>query len=239
MKLADFGLARSTMASDGKEFRAAEFTNNVVTMWYKSPELLLGSVKYSYPVDIWSAGCVVAELELGRPLFPGKNELEQLDLIFRALGTPSEDSWSGMGSLPEAKSLLPSLQKYTSTLVESLRSRISEPMLKLLERILIADPAKRISANGCIDSSYFVGMIDREHDIYQCGSIQLHGDLHEFQTKQQRREIERLSKQNSAQTTSRPVEGEKVEAKAVPVEDDLSSFVVPDIEFPQKKMQKK
>ena len=56
LKLADFGLARSTMASDGKEFRK-EFTNTVVTMWYKCPELLLGSQNYSYPVDVWSAGC--------------------------------------------------------------------------------------------------------------------------------------------------------------------------------------
>ena len=56
LKLADFGLARSTTASDGKEFRN-NFTNNVVTMWYKCPELLLGGQNYSYPVDVWSAGC--------------------------------------------------------------------------------------------------------------------------------------------------------------------------------------
>lgn len=155
LRLADFGLARSTMASDGKEFRA-DFTNNVVTMWYKSPELLLGSVKYSYSVDVWSAGCVVAELELHRPLFPGKTELEELDMICRSLGTPGEESWSGIKSLPEYSSLLEALPRYSSTFTETFRSKISPSMLQFLERILIPDPNKRFSSKACIESSYFV-----------------------------------------------------------------------------------
>ena len=189
LRLADFGLVRSTMASDGKEFRA-DFTNNVVTMWYKSPELLLGSVKYSYPVDVWSAGCeneclsifywsttfssycspyptcllsstllssgVVAELELHRPLFPGKTELEELDMICRSLGTPGEESWSGIKSLPEYSSLLEALPRYSSTFTETFRSKISPSMLQFLERILIPDPNKRFSSKACIESSYFV-----------------------------------------------------------------------------------
>jgi len=70
LKIADFGLARSLLLSDGTT--CTELTNNVVTMWYKSFELLLGSTCYSFEVDVWSAGCVIAELELGKPLFPGK-----------------------------------------------------------------------------------------------------------------------------------------------------------------------
>eukprot|EP00605_Chrysophyceae_sp_TOSAG23-4_P000135 GSChrysophyteH1.ASY1.ANO1.154.1 assembled CDS len=88
VKLADFGLARSAALPDGREGRI-DMTNNVVTIWYRAPELLLGSQRYSYGIDVWSAGCVFAELARGRPLFPGKTEVEQLDLIFRTLGTPS------------------------------------------------------------------------------------------------------------------------------------------------------
>lgn len=71
LKLADFGLARSRTSSDGREGGVKDMTNNVITMWYKPPELLMGDTRYSYPIDMWSAGCVLAELELGRPLFPG------------------------------------------------------------------------------------------------------------------------------------------------------------------------
>jgi cyclin-dependent kinase 12/13 len=71
VKLADFGLARSRTSVDGREGKI-DMTNNVITMWYKPPELLLGERRYSYHVDMWSAGCVLAELELGRPIFPGQ-----------------------------------------------------------------------------------------------------------------------------------------------------------------------
>eukprot|EP01035_Chromulina_nebulosa_P020652 gene20652-26776_t len=62
-------------------------------MWYKPPELLLGSHQYDYSVDMWSVGCVLAELDLGRPLLPGKSEYEQLELIFKTIGTPNEETW--------------------------------------------------------------------------------------------------------------------------------------------------
>lgn len=85
IKLADFGLARSVVGPDGREGKM-DLTNNVITMWYKPPELLLGTQRYSHPVDMWSAGCVFAELELGRPLFPGKTELEEIKLICDTIG---------------------------------------------------------------------------------------------------------------------------------------------------------
>jgi serine/threonine protein kinase len=95
IKLADFGLARSTLSLDGREGKI-DMTNNVVTMWYKPPELLLGAVRYTYSVDMWSVGCVMAELELGRPLFMGKTEPEQLEMICKVLGSPSEENWPGV-----------------------------------------------------------------------------------------------------------------------------------------------
>lgn len=86
LKLADFGLARSIHGN-------ADLTNKVVTLWYRPPELLLGATKYDASLDMWSVGCVLAELYLGCPLFPGKNEIEQLTRIFDICGSPSLENW--------------------------------------------------------------------------------------------------------------------------------------------------
>ena len=92
LKLADFGLARAF----GIPVRS--YTHEVVTLWYRAPDVLMGSRRYSTPVDIWSIGCIFAEMSNGRPLFPGTSENHQLSLIFRALGTPTEEiyliSWT-------------------------------------------------------------------------------------------------------------------------------------------------
>ncbi len=94
LKLCDFGLARRY----GEPLRP--YTQLVVTLWYRPPELLLGATEYSTAVDAWSCGCVLAELLLRAPLFAGRSELAQLDLIFKATGTPTEASWPGVGRLP-------------------------------------------------------------------------------------------------------------------------------------------
>jgi cyclin-dependent kinase 2 len=115
IKLADFGLARAF----GVPVRT--YTHEVVTLWYRSPELLLGSQYYSTPVDIWSIGCIFAEMITKRPLFPGDSEIDQLFRIFRTLGTPDECSWPGISTLPDYKSSFPkwpkqNLQKITKSL---------------------------------------------------------------------------------------------------------------------------
>jgi len=94
LKLADFGLARSF----GIPVRS--YAHEVVTLWYRSPEVLLGSRHYSTPIDMWSVGCIFAEIASGRPLFPGRNEKDQLLRIFKVLGTPTLDDWPGMAALP-------------------------------------------------------------------------------------------------------------------------------------------
>lgn len=95
LKLADFGLARAF----GIPVRS--YTHEVVTLWYRSPDVLLGSRKYSTPVDVWSIGCIFAEMSNGRPLFPGTSESDQLNLIFRKLGTPSEELYPAIVELPD------------------------------------------------------------------------------------------------------------------------------------------
>ncbi|TMW55980.1 hypothetical protein Poli38472_008628 [Pythium oligandrum] len=86
LKVADFGLARSIRGDQ-------LFTNKVVTLWYRPPELLLGATSYDASIDMWSIGCVFAELYIGHPLFQGKTELEQINKIFDICGTPTTDSW--------------------------------------------------------------------------------------------------------------------------------------------------
>ncbi|KAF8407528.1 hypothetical protein HHK36_006662 [Tetracentron sinense] len=101
LKLADFGLARAF----GIPVRT--FTHEVVTLWYRAPEILLGSRHYSTPVDVWSVGCIFAEMVNQRPLFPGDSEIDELFKIFRFLGTPNEEIWPGVTSLPDFKSAFP------------------------------------------------------------------------------------------------------------------------------------
>jgi serine/threonine protein kinase len=75
----------------------------VVTLWYRAPEILLGCKKYACAVDTWSIGCIFAEMATGRPLFPGDSEIDELFRIFRVLGTPTEATWPGVSSLPDYK----------------------------------------------------------------------------------------------------------------------------------------
>ncbi|XP_020215700.2 probable serine/threonine-protein kinase At1g54610 [Cajanus cajan] len=88
LKIADFGLANSfAIKPEGP------FTNRVVTLWYRAPELLLGSTHYGYSIDLWSAGCLLAEMFHGRPIMPGRTEVEQIHMIFKLCGSPSADYW--------------------------------------------------------------------------------------------------------------------------------------------------
>jgi len=93
LKLADFGLARFN------GIPVARLSSQVVTLWYRPPEVLLGSHKYSSSVDLWSIGCIFAEMVGGSPLFKGSNDEDQTKEIFRTLGTPKEDDWPGFKEL--------------------------------------------------------------------------------------------------------------------------------------------
>lgn len=101
LKLADFGLAREY----GVPIR--RYTHEVVTLWYRAPEVLLGAKHYSTPVDAWSIGCIFAEMVNKQPLFPGDSEIDELFRIFRVLGTPDENLWPGVSKLPDYKTSFP------------------------------------------------------------------------------------------------------------------------------------
>jgi len=100
LKVADFGLAREY----GSPLKP--YTLNVVTLWYRAPELLLGAKQYSTAIDMWSIGCIFAELISKQPLLQGRTEIDQIDKIFRLLGTANEKIWPGFSQLPNAKKCL-------------------------------------------------------------------------------------------------------------------------------------
>lgn len=149
IKLADFGLARAF----GIPVRV--YTHEVVTLWYRAPEVLLGSPRYSTPVDIWSIGCIFAEMVTKRPLFHGDSEIDQLFRIFRTLTTPTEESWPGVSSLPDYKSTFPCWK--SNTLAQSVKN-IEPNGLDLLQKMLIYDPAARLSAKDAMTSPYFMNL---------------------------------------------------------------------------------
>lgn len=101
IKLADFGLARSF------HLPMRGYTHEVVTLWYRAPEILLGTKFYATGVDIWSLGCIFAEMILRKPLFPGDSEIDQIYRIFQHMGTPNENIWPGCTQLPDFKPIFP------------------------------------------------------------------------------------------------------------------------------------
>ncbi|XP_050260451.1 cell division control protein 2 homolog A-like isoform X1 [Quercus robur] len=146
LKLADFGLARAF----GIPVRT--FTHEVVTLWYRAPEILLGSRHYSTPVDVWSVGCIFAEMVNQRALFPGDSEIDELFKIFRVLGTPNDNTWPGVTSLPDYKSTFPKWpSKDLATVVPSLDSA----GVDLLSKMLCFDPSRRITARSALEHEYF------------------------------------------------------------------------------------
>ncbi|KAJ8515453.1 hypothetical protein ONZ45_g4970 [Pleurotus djamor] len=147
LKLADFGLARAF----GIPMRT--YTHEVVTLWYRAPEVLLGSRHYSTAIDMWSVGCIFAEMAMhGHPLFPGDSEIDQIFKIFRILGTPSEESWPGVSQLPDYKASFPQWsQQDLSRIVDAL----DEDGLDMLKKTLTYDSAKRISAKRALLHPYF------------------------------------------------------------------------------------
>ena len=107
--MADFGLARAF------SIPIRPYTKEVLTLWYRAPELLLGINEYSTPVDIWSIGCIFAELVLRQPLFKGEYEIEQLFKIFHLLGTPNKDTWPDVESLPNYSKEFPKFKPHFRT----------------------------------------------------------------------------------------------------------------------------
>lgn len=136
LKLADFGLARAF----GIPLRT--YTHEVVTLWYRAPEVLLGSRHYNTAIDMWSVGCIFAEMAMRTPLFPGDSEIDEIFRIFRTLGTPNDDTWPGVQSLPDYKTTFP---QWGGIPLKQAVPSLDDTGIDLLRLMLIYDPAARIS----------------------------------------------------------------------------------------------
>ncbi|KAF5182666.1 kinase domain [Thalictrum thalictroides] len=152
LKIADLGLGRAFTVP------LKSYTHEIVTLWYRAPEVLLGTTHYSTAVDMWSVGCIFAEMVRRQALFPGDSELQQLLHIFRLLGTPTEDQWPGVSSLRD-------WHEYPQWKPQNLARAVPnlEPEgVDLLSKMLQYDPANRISAKAALDHPYF-DSLDKSH----------------------------------------------------------------------------
>lgn len=145
VKLADFGLARSVSSP------LRLYTKEVVTLWYRAPELLLGCDNYGPSIDVWSLGCIFFEMLTKKVLFPGDSEIDQLFKIFRILGTPTVSNWAEISKLKHYK---PDFPKWLAKdLTSLLRGNVEAA--DLLGRMLSYDPQRRISALDAIKHPFF------------------------------------------------------------------------------------
>jgi serine/threonine protein kinase len=126
----------------------------VATLWYRAPEILLGSIEYSTPIDVWSVGVIFVELVTKNPLFTGDSEIDQLYRIFRICGTPNEDNWPGVTQLKNYKQSFPNwIAAPLKNVIHNLT--LDAAGIDLLQRMLRYDPCERISAKSALNHPYF------------------------------------------------------------------------------------
>lgn len=147
LRIADFGLA-----SFFDPYQKQPMTSRVVTLWYRAPELLLGATHYGVGIDLWSAGCILAELLAGKPIMPGRTEVEQLHKIFKLCGSPSDEYWK-RSKLPHATIFRPQ-QSYRRCIGETFRD-FPPSSFPLIETLLAIDPDERQTASIALRSEFF------------------------------------------------------------------------------------
>jgi cyclin-dependent kinase 2 len=149
VKLADFGLARTY------NLPQKTWTHEVVTLWYRPPEILLGCQEYGAEVDVWSTACIFAELCNGCPLFVGDSQICQLMHIFKIMGTPNQQTWPTVNKLKDFQTGFP---KWKPKAFNKITPTLNEMGRNLLSKILVLDPVKRLTAKQVLHHPYFKGV---------------------------------------------------------------------------------
>ena len=154
VKIADFGLSRTY------SIPIRPYTKEVLTLWYRAPELILGTEYYSTGIDMWSIGCIFAELFLKKPLFQGDSEINQIYYIFRVLSSPNEESLPGYKTFPHYNVNFPYYEVGTG-LAKALEGTVAnEDAINLMTSMLLLNPAKRISCKEALKHPFFKGVHD-------------------------------------------------------------------------------
>lgn len=149
LKIADFGLARAF------SLPVPQYTHEVITVWYRPLEILLGSKLYSVPVDLWGVGCILAEMATGSPLFAGDSEIDTAFKIFQKLGTPTEAIWPGVSELPDFKPTFPKWTHKGWANIRNTHAQVGNPGVDLLDKLMRYNPRTRISAREALQHPYF------------------------------------------------------------------------------------
>jgi len=174
LKLADFGLARA------KSVPTKTYSNEVVTLWYRPPDVLLGSTEYSTPIDMWGVGCIFYEMASGRPLFPGSTVEDELHLIFKVLGTPNEDNWPGISRSEELAGY--KFPVYGPETLVSKAPRLDSDGIGLLTSFLLFEAKKRLPAREALKHPYFssfpeeIRLLKDVDSMFNCPGVHLAKD---------------------------------------------------------------
>ncbi|ELA41447.1 CMGC/CDK/CDK2 protein kinase [Vittaforma corneae ATCC 50505] len=147
IKLGDFGLGRAA------SIPLRHYTSQIITLWYRPPELLLGYEYYDSSVDVWSLACIIVEMHTMLPLFMGDSEIDQLYKIYGVLGIPTNSHWDGVESLPNYNKSMSKIKPI------GLSSIINQRVLEqLIEKMLVYNPLRRITASEALEEPYFNGL---------------------------------------------------------------------------------
>lgn len=187
LRIADFGLATIFDPS-----HKHHMTSRVVTLWYRPPELLLGASDYGVGIDLWSAGCILAELLAGKPIMPGRTEVEQLHKIYKLCGSPSDEYWK-KSKLPNATLFKPR-EPYKRCIRDTFKD-FPASSLPLIDTLLAIDPAERKTATDALRSEFFTT------EPYACdpSSLPKYPPTKEMDAKRRDDEARRLRATNKAQ----------------------------------------
>nr|XP_027199346.1 cyclin-dependent kinase 12-like isoform X1 [Dermatophagoides pteronyssinus] len=178
IKLADFGLARLFSAED----KTRPYTNKVITLWYRPPELLLGEERYGPAIDVWSCGCILGEMFRGKTIFQANSELLQLEAISKYCGTPTPANWPSVINLPYWSSFRPKVT-YPRVLREKF-AMMPRAALDLLDAMLCLDPSKRITSEQALNCEWLTNQFNMVPPM-----LPKDQDCHEMWLKQRRKKM--------------------------------------------------
>jgi len=213
LKVADFGLARSIASLENDAVENPVLTDYVATRWYRAPEILLGSTRYTKGVDMWSVGCILGELLGGKPMFPGTSTMNQLDRIIEVTGRPSQDDIEAIDS-PFAATMLESLPRTQPTRLQEMFPHASEDALDLLKQLLQFNPHKRITTEGSLNHPFVAAFHNEEEELICEKVIKISiDDDHKYSISEYRNVLyqEILAKKKEARRKQKAKRAEKAE----------------------------